>query len=420
MQASDTISQLRLKKLMKSPFHKILPSLRLVEMPDYAFGQLDDLKLKFIEEGKDLLDLSIGSPDRETEDSVLKALYEGMKKPRNQKYPIFRGLPAFKKEIAKWFGERFGVDLNPDNQILPLLGSKEGIAHIAFAYMQEGFISIIPSPYYPVHMRGTVLAGGQVYELKLKPENNFVGDLDELSDDILLRAKIMIISYPHNPTGAVVSREYLERVVQLCKEYNILLINDLAYSEIYFDDNKPVSILEIRGGMDIGIEFHTFSKTYNMAGMRLGFAVGNQNIIEILYKLKTNIDYGVCMGIQEAGLAALQLGDGYREEVRQSYQERRDYLYPVLKDMGFDVMKPGGAMYFWLPIPKKYIEENKTSFDFAIDLLEHTGVVLVPGLTFGRHGEDYVRLAMVQPLDQIKLGMERMGLYLESQQLLKG
>ena len=402
---------------MKSPFHKILPSLRLVEMPDYAFGQLDDLKNKLVEEGKDLVDLSLGSPDRETEDTVLKALYDGMQKPRNQKYPIFRGLPAFKKEIADWFGNRFNVELNPDNQILPLLGSKEGIAHIAFAYMQEGFMSIIPSPYYPVHMRGTVLAGGQVYELKLKPENNFVGDLDELTEETLLRAKIMIISYPNNPTGAVVGKDYLERVVKICKEYNILLINDLAYSEIWFDDNKPHSILEIRGAMDIAIEFHTFSKTYNMAGMRLGFAVGNANIVETLYKLKTNIDYGVCMGIQEAGMAALQLGDGYREEVRQSYQERRDYLYPVLKDMGFNVMKPGGAMYFWMPIPKRYIEDNKSSFDFAIDILENTGVVLVPGQTFGRYGEDYVRLAMVQPLEDIKRGMERLGLYMESKKL---
>lgn len=399
---------------MKSPFHKILPSLRLVEMPDYAFGQLDEMKNKLLEEGKDLVDLSLGSPDRETEDTVLKALYEGMKKPRNQKYPIFRGLPSFKKEIADWFSGRFGVELNPDNQILPLLGSKEGIAHIAFAYMQEGFMSIIPSPYYPVHMRGTVLAGGQVYELKLKAENNFVGDLDELTDDILLRAKIMIISYPNNPTGAVVGKDYLEKVVKICKEYNILLINDLAYSEIWFDDNRPHSILEIRGAMDIAIEFHTFSKTYNMAGMRLGFAVGNKNIVETLYKLKTNIDYGVCMGIQEAGIAALQLGDGYREEVRQSYQERRDYLYPVLKDMGFDVMKPGGAMYFWLPIPKKYIAEAKSSFDFAIDVLENTGLVLVPGQTFGRYGEDYVRLAMVQPLEDIKRAMERLSLYMDS------
>jgi LL-diaminopimelate aminotransferase len=407
------------RKIMKSPFHKILPSLRLVEMPDYAFGQLDEMKNKLVEEGKDLCDLSLGSPDRETEDSVLKALYDGMKKPRNQKYPIFRGLPAFKKEIADWFSGRFGVDLNPDNQILPLLGSKEGIAHIAFAYMQEGFMSIIPSPYYPVHMRGTVLAGGQVFELKLKPENNFIGDLDELTEDTLLRAKIMIISYPNNPTGAVVEKGYLERVVKICKEYNILLINDLAYSEIWFDDNKPHSILEIRGAMDIAIEFHTFSKTYNMAGMRLGFAVGNENIIETLYKLKTNIDYGVCMGIQEAGIAALQLGENYREEVRLSYQERRDYLYPTLKDIGFNVMKPGGAMYFWMPIPKRYIEENKSSFDFAIDVLENTGVVLVPGQTFGRYGEDYVRLAMVQPLDKIKAGMDRMSLYLDSQGLVK-
>ncbi|MDD9898158.1 MAG: aminotransferase class I/II-fold pyridoxal phosphate-dependent enzyme [Candidatus Melainabacteria bacterium] len=407
---------------MKSPYHKILPSLRLVEMPEYAFGQLDAIKEELKAEGKEIIDLSLGSPDTQTDPIVLQALTDGMAKPRNQKYPIFSGLPAFKEKCSEYFEGRFGVKLDPKEQILPLNGSKEGIAHIAFAYMQEGHLTIIPSPYYPVHMRGTVLAGGNVYELPLKPENNFIADLDAIPEDVLLRARMLILSYPNNPTGAVVDKAYLEKAVALCKEYNILLINDLAYADIWFDEpddkpgdrprNKPHSILEVRGAMDIAIEFHTFSKVYNMAGMRLGFAVGNPDIVQTLYKLKTNIDYGVCMGVQEAGIAAVNLGDDYREQVRLEYQNRRDYIYDELTKMGLKVNKPGGAMYFWIPIPKRYIDENKNSFDFATDILEATGVAVVPGLTFGRYGEDYVRIAMVQPMDKIKIAMERLASYL--------
>jgi LL-diaminopimelate aminotransferase len=398
---------------MKPHHHKVLPSLRLVEMPPYAFGQLDEIKLALIQQGKELIDLSLGSPDRGTEPSVLEALYKGMQKRRNQQYPIFSGLPEFKDSIADWFLGRFNVKLDPKTQILPLLGSKEGIAHIAFAYMQEGHLTIIPSPYYPVHMRGTVLAGGHVYELELKPENNFVGDLDSIPEDILLRAKMLILSYPHNPTGATVDKKYLEKAVALCKEYEILLVNDLAYSEIWFDGNKPNSIFEVEGAMDIGLEFHTFSKTYNMAGMRLGFAVGNPDIIHTLYKLKTNIDYGVCMGIQEAGAAAIALGDSYREEIRLEYQRRRDYVVPRLREMGLKPYNPGGAMYVWIPVPESFRGEDKDSFDFARDLLAATGVALVPGLTFGPHGKNYVRLALVQPIDRLKIAMEKLEVFVK-------
>ncbi len=346
-------------------------------MPPYAFGQLDEIKLDLINQGKELIDLSLGSPDRGTEPSVLEALYKGMQKRRNQQYPIFSGLPEFKDAIADWFLGRFNVKLDPKTQILPLLGSKEGIAHIAFAYMQEGHVAIIPSPYYPVHMRGTVLAGGHVYELELKPENNFVGDLDAIPEDVLLRAKMLILSYPHNPTGATVDKKYLEKAVALCKEYEILLVNDLAYSEIWFDDNKPNSIFEVEGAIDIGI------------------------------------DYGVCMGIQEAGAAAIALGDSYREEIRLEYQRRRDYVMLRLKEMGLKPNNPGGAMYIWIPVPEQFRGEDKDSFDFARDLLAATGVALVPGLTFGPFGKDYVRLALVQPLDKLKTAMEKLETFVK-------
>jgi len=384
--------------------HRVLASLRLVEMPTYAFGQLDEIKLDLINQGKELIDLSLGSPDRPTDDSVLQALTDGMKKPRNQQYPIFSGQPAFNAAIAGYFKKRFNVALDPKKNVLPLLGSKEGIGHIAFAYIQEGDVTIIPSPYYPVHMRGTMLAGGHVYELPLKPENNFVGDLDEIPEDILERAKLLILSYPHNPTGAVVDRAYLEKAVRICQEYGIILMNDFAYCDIWFDKNQCPSVLEIPGAMDVAIEFHTFSKTYNMAGMRLGYAVGNEEVVHTLFKLKTNLDYGVCMGIQEAGARALELGEDYREEIRIEYQRRRDIVVPALREMGFDIVSPGGAMYVWIPIPDGFSD----SFDFALKLLEATGVALVPGLTFGKYGERYVRLALVQPQEKLKLAMAKL------------
>jgi LL-diaminopimelate aminotransferase len=390
--------------------YRVLPSLRLVDMPPYAFGQLDELKMEVAAEGTELIDLSLGSPDRPTHPTVLKALYEGMQKLRNQQYPIFSGLPAFKERICEWFSSRFGVTLDPATHVLPLIGSKEGIGHLAFAYIQEGDITITPSPYYPVHMRATTLSGGHVYELPLKPENQYVGDLDAIPEDVLIRAKIMILSYPHNPTGASVNKAYLKKAVDLCKKYNIILLNDLAYSEIWFDDHKACSVLEVEGAMDVAIEFHTFSKTYNMAGMRLGFACGNPEIIQTLYKLKTNLDYGVCMGIQEAGIAAINLGDDYREEIRLEYQRRRDYLVPRLRNIGFKPMNPKGAMYVWVPI-------NVASLEFATQLLKETGVSVVPGVTFGANGEGHIRIAMVQNVQALERACDGIEAFCKSHPL---
>ena len=383
------------------PLSSLLPVSKLHKMPDYAFGQIDALKLKLINEGKEIIDLSLGSPDGPTHPKVLETLKTSMDKLRNQQYPIFSGHPALKQAVKEWMKNRFNVEVNADQGVLPLIGSKEGIGHLAFAYIQPGDLTIVPSPYYPVHMRGSNLAGGDIYELELKRENNFVGDLDSIPVDILRRAKIMILSYPQNPTGAVVDRAYMEKAVKLCREYEIILLNDLAYSEIWYDDNKPISILEIEGAMDVAIEFQTFSKTYNMSGMRLGFAVGNEKIVQTLYKLKTNLDYGVCMGVQEAGVTALGLGDEYREDIRKEYQARRDLVVKELREMGFDVYNPGGAMYIWVPIPEKY----QTCFEFVQDLLEKANVAAVPGTTFGQFGERFIRLALVQNQEKLKQAM---------------
>lgn len=388
----------------------VAPSDRLTSLPEYPFGLIDALKLKLINEGKELVDLSLGSPDTKTHPEVVKALESGMQKLRNQQYPIFNGQPEFKKSIADWMKHRFNVTVDADNGVLPLLGTKEGIAHLAFAYIKEGDYTISPSPYYPVHVRGTLLAGGSVYEMPLTPENQFRADLDAIPEEILEKAKILVLNYPHNPTGAVVDKAYLQKAVNLCRDHGLILLNDFAYSEIWFDDNKPCSALEVDGGMDVTVEFQTFSKTYNMAGFRLGFAVGNPEYVQTLYKLKNSVDYGVCMGVQEAGTAALNLGDEYRTNLRLEYQARRDLVVSELKKMGWNnLITPGGAMYVWAPIPEGFKDCN----EFTAKLIENAGVSVVPGTTFGPQGEGFFRIALVQPQDQIQKAMDKMASYLK-------
>ncbi len=390
-------------RIYKMPLVKIPSSDRLAALPEYAFGALDALKQKLVEEGKELIDLSLGSPDRPTDPSVIKALTEGMSKLRNQQYPIFNGSPKFKSAVADWVKGRFGVELDKNLGVLPLLGTKEGIAHLAFAYISEGDVTLVPSPCYPVHVRGTLLAGGQIYHMELNPENNFVCDLESIPEEILNRAKLMILNYPHNPTGATIDKEYFKKAVDLCRKHDIILANDLAYSEIYFEE-KPCSIMEIEGAEDVAIEFHTFSKTYNMAGFRLGFAIGHPDIVQTLYKLKTNVDYGVCMGIQDAGIAALALGDDYRKEIRDGYRARRDLVVKELRDMGWsDLQAPGGAMYVWVPIPANF----KNCNDYCKELLEQAGIAVVPGNTFGHAGERFFRIALIQNEEVLQKAMDK-------------
>ncbi len=377
---------------------------RLSYVPIYSFAKLDAEKQSIISKGVDVIDLSLGSPNLPSPKIVIDECIKEIQNPVNYRYPPFKGNKNFKSAAVEWLKQRFNIDIDPENEILPLTGSKEGITHLAFAFINPGDLTIVPSPYYPVHARGTLLAGGKIHELPLKPENNFLPELDSIPQGVLDKAKMLFISYPNNPTGATCSFEFLEKVVSLCKKNNIILVSDLAYSELVFDGKNVHSILEIKGAKDIAIEFHTLSKTYSMAGWRIAFVTGNKDIINALYEIKTNTDYGVCGMIQSASIKAFSIPLSEHKKTSMIYQERRDVMIEKLAKLGWNIPKPGGAMYIWLPIPKKY----KSGFDFSSDLLHKAHIATIPGGSFGTCGENYIRFALVDNKERLAEAVDRM------------
>lgn len=376
---------------------------RLTYVPSYIFSKLDAEKQELQKKNIDVIDLSLGSPDLYSPEVVIEECIKSLRDPVNYRYPPFWGQNKFKTAAADWMKKRFSVELDPQTEILPLTGSKEGITHLAFAIINPGDMTIVPSPYYPVHARGTLLAGGQIYELPLLEKNNFVPDLNSIPQAVLDKAKMFFVSFPNNPTGAICDFDFLERVTSLCIKNQIILVSDLAYSELTFDGFVASSILQIKGARDISIEFHTLSKTYSMAGWRIGFVAGNKNLISALYEVKTNTDYGVCNIIQSAAAKAFSIPLSEHKKTSMIYQERRDVMLEKIKKLGWNIPKPGGAMYIWLPIPKGY----KSSFEFSSALLHKAHVATIPGGSFGTYGENYVRIALVDKKERLALAVDR-------------
>ncbi len=381
----------------------ITPAQRIKKLPAYPFARLDELKTKAREQGLDLIDLGMGNPDGATPAPVVEAAIKALQNPANHGYPPFEGTVNFRRAITNWYHRRYGVNLDPDSEALPLLGSKEGLAHLALAYINPGDVVLVPSPSYPVHFRGPLIAGGQVHSLILKPENNWLIDLAAIPDDVARKAKILYFNYPSNPTAATAPREFFEEIVAFARKYEILLVHDLCYAELAFDGYQPTSLLEIPGAKDIGVEFHTMSKTYNMAGWRVGFVVGNRHVIQGLRTLKTNLDYGIFAALQSAAETALQLPDSYLVEVQNRYQTRRDFLINGLSQLGWNVPKTQATMYLWVPCPP-----GISSTDFALNVLQRTGVVLTPGNAFGAGGEGYVRVSLVADCDRLDEVLRRL------------
>lgn len=374
----------------------IIPAQRIQKLPAYPFARLDELKAKAREQGLDLIDLGMGNPDGATPEAVINAAIQALKNPENHGYPPFEGTANFRNAITTWYHRRYGVNLDPDSEALPLLGSKEGLGHLALAYVNSGDVVLVPSPSYPVHFRGPVIAGGQIHSLILKPENDWLIDLSTIPDTVAQRAKILYFNYPNNPTAATAPREFFEEIVAFAQKYEILLVHDLCYAELAFDGYQPTSLLEIPGAKDIGVEFHTMSKTYNMAGWRVGFVVGNRHVIQGLRTLKTNLDYGIFSALQVAAQTALELPDTYLEQVQQRYSTRRDFLVKGLTDLGWNISKTKATMYLWVPSPY-----GMSSTDFALHLLQQTGVVVTPGNAFGSGGENYVRISLIAELERL-------------------
>lgn len=380
----------------------IAPAERLSALPPYVFARLDELKTQARLQGIDLIDLGMGNPDGSAPQPVIDAAIAAFKNPEYHGYPPFEGTASFRKTITDWYQRRYGVELDADGEALPLLGSKEGLTHLALAYVNAGDVVLVPNPAYPPHFRGPALAGADLHELLLKPENDWLIDFNAIPEDIARRAKILYFNYPSNPTTAVAPRSFFEEMVAFAREYSILLVHDLCYAELSFDGYQPVSLLEIPGGKDIGVEFHTLSKTYNMAGWRVGFVVGNRHIIQGLRTLKTNLDYGIFSVIQSAAETALNLPDSHLQWVQDRYRNRRDFLIAGLEKLGWQIPKTKATMYLWIPCPI-----GMGSTDFALRLIEQTGIVVTPGNAFGSGGEGYVRVSLIAGDDRLAEALKR-------------
>jgi len=381
----------------------IQPADRLRTLPPYVFARLDELKLRAREQGLDLIDLGMGNPDGATPSPVIEAAIASLKDPANHGYPPFEGTASFRRAITNWYQRRYDVQLDSDSEALPLIGSKEGLTHLALAYVNPGDLVLVPSPAYPAHFRGPLIAGGKIHSLVLKPEQDWLIDLAAIPDAIAEQAKMLYFNYPSNPTAATAPREFFESMVAFARRYDILLVHDLCYAELAFDGYQPTSLLEIPGGKEIGVEFHTLSKTYNMAGWRVGFVVGNRHIIQGLRTLKTNLDYGIFRAVQTAAETALNLPDTYLDAVQSRYRTRRDFLIQGLAELGWDIPKPRATMYLWVPCPA-----GVGSTDFALSVLQQTGVVVTPGNAFGSGGEGYVRISLIADCDRLGEALRRL------------
>jgi LL-diaminopimelate aminotransferase len=389
---------------------------RLSILPPYVFARLDELKARAREQGLDLIDLGMGNPDGAPPQPVIDAAIAALANPKNHGYPPFEGTANFRTAITNWYKGCYGVNLDPDSEALPLIGSKEGLSHLALAYVDPGDVVLVPSPSYPAHFRGPLIAGGKIHPIILKPENDWLIDLSTIPEEVARQAKILYFNYPNNPTTATAPREFFEEIVAFAHRYQILLVHDLCYAELAFDGYQPTSLLEIPGAKEIGVEFHTLSKTYNMAGWRVGFVVGNSDIIQGLRTLKTNLDYGIFAVIQTAAETALQLPDKYIKEVQERYRLRRDFLIRGLAELGWQIPLSKATMYLWIPTPV-----GMGSTEFALNVLQKTGVVVTPGNAFGEAGEGYVRISLITDCDRLGEVLRRFkqaGICYQSETLL--
>ena len=382
---------------------------RLTQVPPYLFVEIDRKKREAIARGVDVINVSIGDPDLPTPEPIIQALEAGARKAANHRYPDSEGFGAFRQACAERYARRFGVQIDPDREALTLIGAKEGIGHLPFALVNPGDVVLIPDPAYPVYQAGTVFAGGEPYYMPLRRENDFLPDLDAIPADVLRRAKLLWVNYPNNPTGAVATREFYERLVEFGAKHGIVIAQDNTYSEIAFDGYRPLSFLEVPGAKDVGVEFHSLSKTFNMTGWRIGFVVGHAGVIDALRRIKSNLDSGAFNAVQEAGIAALARADEIAAENSAIYQERRDVLVDGLRSIGLSVTPPKATFYVWPAVP-----EGHTSASFVSLLIEKAGIVCTPGNGFGREGEGYVRFALTAPVDRLRLAVERMKTALAS------
>jgi LL-diaminopimelate aminotransferase len=375
------------------------PSKRIRELPPYIFAKIDKIKQEELKKGRKLIPLGIGDPDLPTPQFIIDRMISAAKKSANHQYPSYWGMIEFRKAVANWYQRRFDVQLNPENEVLALIGSKEGIAHIPLAFVNPGEAALIPNPGYPVYHTATTFAGGQPLHFGLRKENGFLPDFLELERLVKQgpKVRLLFLNYPNNPTSTSATYEFFEEVVRFAKKHQIIVCHDNAYSEIYFDGKKQLSFLEVPGARDVGCEFHSLSKTFNMTGWRVGFVVGNSKIIDALAQVKTNIDSGIFNACQEAGIEALDHSEPFCSELRAIYQKRRDVLIPALQAIGLDCPFPEATFYAWAKLPG-----NQKSEEFVMNLIRDKGIISTPGNGFGQEGEGYVRFTLCSDIEILK------------------
>ncbi len=376
---------------------------RVERLPPYLFAAISRKMAAKRAQGVDVISFGIGDPDLPTPDHVIDALREASRDPANHRYPETEGLPEFREAAARWYERRFGVRLDPAKEICSLIGSKEGIAHAALCFIDPGDVALVPDPAYPVYAIGTMFAGGGAYSVSLSERNGFLPDLEAIPGDVVRRARVLWLNYPNNPTGACADLAFFERVVAFARRNDIVVLHDMAYSDVAYDDYRPPSFLETPGAKDVGVEFNSLSKTYNMTGWRIGMVVGNPALVDAITRVKSNLDSGVPQAIQKMAIAAMDGPQDAVEAHNAVYQRRRDRLVPVLQRLGLRVTPPKATLYVWAGLP-----EGARSINFAERLLDETGVVMTPGVGYGAAGEGYVRLSLTLPDDRLEEGMRRL------------
>ncbi len=378
-------------------------SQRIKRLPPYLFVELDRKKAEIQAKGVDVIDLGIGDPDLPTPDFVVEEMAGAVRNPKNHRYPSSQGSPAFRNAAASFCKKRFGLELDPDSQVCACIGSKEAIAHFPIAFVEPEDIVLVPSPGYPVYHIGTLFCGGISYFLPLKEENQFLPDLFSIPQDVAEKARIIWLNYPNNPTSACATEDFFKKVVDFAESNNIIVCHDAAYSEMCFDGYMAPSFLETPGAMDVGLEFHSLSKTYNMTGWRIGFAVGNPELVAALKQVKSNVDSGQFEAVEDAAIAALSSDQSFVKRMQDIYTRRRDVLVEGLRSLGIKAMKPRATFYVWITVP-----EGHTSESFSTLLLEKAGIVCTPGNGFGEPGEGYVRMALTVPEERMSEVVERL------------
>ncbi|MDA8165538.1 MAG: LL-diaminopimelate aminotransferase [Desulfobacteraceae bacterium] len=375
---------------------------RLKQLPPYLFAELDRKKAEVKAKGVDVIDLGVGDPDQPTPDHIIDRMAAAAREPRYHRYPSYSGLNSFREAVSRWYERRVGITLDPRQEVVSLIGSKEGIAHIPLAFVNPGDVVLVPSPAYPVYKIATLFAGGTPYEMPLLEKNGFLPDLAAIPAAILAKAKMMFLNYPNNPTAATATLDFFKEVIALAEKHNIMVCHDFAYSEMTYDGYEAPSFLEIPGAMAVGIEFHSLSKTYNMTGWRIGWAAGNKEIVGGLGQIKSNIDSGIFEAIQIAGITAMEDDAAWLAHMRGIYTERRNVLVQGLRELGIDAHNPKATFYVWAKVPAGY-----TSAGFVAHLLEKTGIVATPGNGFGDPGEGYFRMALTVAPERLQEALAR-------------